>query len=534
MEMPSAPVPLAVMAERPVIIRLPDQTLMAVSMPDPGQDVVARASADNGATWSDTRVLLHLADGPWGWAGLEALADQDGEVHLFLLNDAGTGVIRTGEGQHVESMPRKRLDIWHSRSRGRGQSWAEPRCLWQGYTGALNSVVQLSSGRILLPFAHLTDRTWVRRGQGLETYTFVGQYDSTALYSDDQGATWQLSSTPLRVPAPDITYAYGAVEPVVVERADGLVWMLIRTQMGRFYESFSANGASWTTPRPSAILSSDSPAGLVRMEDGQIVLFWNNCLRHPYAYGGRQVLHAAVSTDQGRTWQGFREVARDPRRDEPPPSSGDHGTAYPFPCLVNQGKIAFATGQGEGRALTSLLDPEWLRGKTQECDFSAGLEEWSIFGTHGVELVPHPSRTGARVLQVRKPEEGWPAAAVWNFPMGARGRLRPLPRPGCGDLLLGLTDHFSPPFDLEDHYHNLYNLQLGAGGVKLVPGTWQWLRLDWDGDRRRCLVFLGGRRAAVLPLLRASPGACYLRLRAAAESIDPEGFLVEKVEVEVC
>src|SRR5690606_36601780 len=119
--------------------------------------------------------------------------------------------------------------------------------------------------------------------------------------------------------------SYGGVEPVVIEHLDGRVWMLIRTQMGRFYESHSNDrGNTWSPFVPSPITSSDSPAGLLRMPDDRLVLLWNNNRRHPYAQGSRQVLHAAVSEDDGRTWCGGREILRDPARNQPPPPGGDH------------------------------------------------------------------------------------------------------------------------------------------------------------------------------------------------------------------
>jgi len=167
----------------------------------------------------------------------------------------------------------------------RRETWRDPQRIWQGYTGALNSVIQLRSGRILLPFSYRTPRTWRNRGKGLDTFTFRGPFDCTLVYSDDNGDSWHLSSSSLKVTTPDIVSAYGAVEPVVLELDDGRVWMLIRTQLGRFYESYSGDGATWSEPRPTRILSSDSPAGLVRLTGGRIVLFWNKCLRFPYAYG---------------------------------------------------------------------------------------------------------------------------------------------------------------------------------------------------------------------------------------------------------
>ncbi len=144
---------------------------------------------------------------------------------------------------------------------------------------------------------------------------------------------------------------------MVLELEDRRVWMLMRTQMGRIYESFSDDGASWSKPRPSRFISSDSPAGILRLDDGRIVLFWNNCLRFPYAYGGRHVIHAAISDDDGDTWRGYREVGRDPLRNEPPPTKGDFGTAYPFPATTADNAVIVRTGQGEGRVRVIRMDP---------------------------------------------------------------------------------------------------------------------------------------------------------------------------------
>jgi hypothetical protein len=367
----------------------------------------------------------------------------------------------------------------------------------------------------------------------------MGQFDSTLVYSDDAGMTWHRSPTALKVQAPNLS-TYGAIEPVVIELKGGRVWMLIRTQLGRFYESFSSDGAVWSPPKPTSIISSDSPAGLVRLDDGRIVLFWNNSLRFPYAYGGRHVLPAAISEDQGRTWRGYREVAHDPLNHKPPPPSGDHGTAYPLPRLARDGKVIFSSGQGEGRRFSALLDPEWLYATSQQTDFSNGFGDWSTFGTKGVSLVPHPQKRSAQALSILKSDSVWPASAVWNFPAGATGRLRLrlLLKPGFEGLNIGLTDHYSVPFDPEDHFHNLYNFHVGRGGelmskVRLDANRWYNLELAWDGARRTCNVLLDGRSIEKLPLLREGAGVSYLRLRSTAEQTDHAGVLIEYVEANV-
>jgi len=399
-------------------------------------------------------------------------------------------------------------------------------------------MIQLHTGRILIPFAYRVPRTWQDRGKALDAFWYLGWNNSTVLYSDDGGDTWQLSYSELKVHTPSITY--GGVEPVVVELQDGHVWMLIRTQLGRFYQSFSKDGSVWSPPRPTLLLSSDSPAGLVRLTDGRIVLLWNKCLRFPYAYGGRHVLHAAISEDNGRTWIGQREIFRDPLRNEPPPPRGDHGTAYPFPRVLPDGKIIITTGQGEGRMSIIVMDPAWLYETQQETDFSADLEEWSTFGCKGVDLKPHPQKQNARVLAIKRIDQAWPARAVWNFPSGVKGRLwlKLSLQKGFGGVQVTLTDHFSVPFDPEDTLHSLCNMMIGpegelVGNKQMEIGQWYTLQLLWDCRFRSCEVFVDNRRVTSLPLLRESEGPCYLRLGSTAEEKESGGFLVENVKVEL-
>jgi hypothetical protein len=403
-------------------------------------------------------------------------------------------------------------------------------------------VIQTRSGRILLPFSYYTPRTWADRGTGLDAFTFTGSFECVVLGSDDGGESWALSN-PLRIPTPDITYAYGACEPVVLELKDGGVWMLIRGQTGRFWESRLAaeeDGLTWSRPTPTRIISSDSPAGLVRLDDGRIVLLWNACLRHPYAYGGRQVLHAAISSDEGETWRGVREVARDPLRHLPPPSSGDHGTAYPFPVVTADGAVLVCTGQGEGRTILARLAPEYLQETVQRTDFTDSLEDWSVFGTRGVGLAPHPEQRATQVLRLQRVDPEFPAAAVWNFPLGHTGHLRLRLRfePGTQGLLLGLTDHFSTPFDEEDLLNAVFAALLLpaddlAGGMRVEPDRWHELVLAWNQAGSACAIRLDHATIASLPRLRHGEGVCYLRLRTVATMPEAGGVLLESVEADV-
>lgn len=81
---------VATLERKPWIVLLPDGRLAAlyVREVDGFQEVPVRYSED-GLTWGKEVTLLKLPEEPGGWAGPVALVDHEGELHLFLLNDAG-------------------------------------------------------------------------------------------------------------------------------------------------------------------------------------------------------------------------------------------------------------------------------------------------------------------------------------------------------------------------------------------------------------------------------------------------------------
>ena len=523
--------------------RQPDGTLITFfSKKGEGesQDLYSRTSSD-GINWSELQLIGKIDKRVS--VGVP-LVTQDGEIHFFW------GARREG----VRS-----LDVWYCRSIDGRKKWMEPKCIFKGYgAGGPKRPIQLNTGRILFPLDYrLLEGTkwrtsWVEPGEGFDDFTYHGPFINASLYSDDQGKTFRLGAA-LRSPVPDFG-TYGANEPVALELKDGRIWMLMRTQMGRQYESFSDDGGiHWSTARPSRFISSDSPAELVRTHDGRIVIIWNNCLRFPYAYGGRHVLHAAISDDEGRTWRGFREVNRDPLRKSPPPERGDHGTGYSYAWETKDGNILLATRQ-DTRVMV-MVNPQWLYETNQLDDFTNAnnpeeiLDKWSVFGTKGVGLVNHPQKAEAKVLQVRKAEEGWAATAVRNFPIGKKGRLRLkiMFQEGFGGANISLTDHFSPPFDPEAEVHSLYTLYVSPdgrlnGASGLESKKWHLVNFIWDFAQGTCRVFIDSmsKPTVVLRQLKMlSDGACYLRLR--ASQLDPllklpkddTGLLVQFVDIAV-
>jgi hypothetical protein len=185
------------------------------------------------------------------------------------------------------------------------------------------------------------------------------------------------------------------------------------------------------------------------------------------------------------------------------------------------------------------FNPEWLCEAGRMTNFSSGAEGWNSFGTKGIEMVPHPKKTGARALRLRKPDADWPSAAVWNFPNGVRGRLQIRLKlyPGFAGARVGLTDHFSVPFDPEEPYHNLFNLNIGPEGAlqrsQMTPGQWHTLQLDWNCAKQECHVLVDGRPAETLAMRRQTTGVNYLRLTSTVDAVDTAGVLIESARARI-
>jgi hypothetical protein len=495
-------------------------------------------SRDGGVTWGEEEFEY---EGP---AAFLPLLDQDGEYHLFPMIERREGDGRTPAVDYF-------IDIWHMKTRNQGRTWEAPKMIFKGYVGSINGLAQLSNGRIVLPFAE-----WI--GDWPEGPP-VGANVSTIIYSDDGGDTWKQS--PSRLTAPCYTdfngSGYGACEPGIVELKDGRVYALVRTETGILYESYSTDGVQWEDLRPSRFLSSDAPVDFLRLPDGRLLVFWNGCEKPPRVegagvYGGRDALHAAISEDEGKTWRGYREIYRDPTRNDPPQRFGDRGTAYPFAYMGTLGKVIVASGQGRSDARL-MFDPGWLLETHQRDDFSQGLEGWSVFKsigpasrwwrnrTQGAVLVSHPDKAGAKALHIRRPNEHDGDGAIWNFPMGRKGHLKARLKLGKGfrGAVISLLDRFFDPQDPNGDSDAVFSLSIAEGGAislrnQLEEGRWYDLSFEWDLPGRTCVVSVDGKSTIWLkPSYRQVIGVNYVRFRSLASSVDPAGILIESVQVDV-
>jgi hypothetical protein len=507
--------------------------------PDLLQQCFGRWSEDGGRTWSKPQWLFDFPKTTGIRYDGISLVDRDGVLHLFGLDFHALDV-------PAADPAKSRMDLYHVTSPDLGKTWSPVQRIDFGHTtdGMCNTAIQLRSGRIIVPVPYLSART-------------TGKWISTCVYSDDGGKTWQRSKSDLVVDSGHRDVESGACEPVVLELKDGRVWMLIRTQTGYLYEAFSKDGGeTWSEPTQSRFIATNSPAHLLRLRDGRIILAWDNCSfgNLPGLRADRVIVTAAISDDEGKTWRGYREIARCIR---------SYALAYPWMVELQDGRVL--THIWFGSYMLSPFDPDWLCETSVKDDFSNGLDEWSILGTEGVTIADHPDKAGRKVLSLRKTNAEKAAAAVRNFPFGAQGRLDLSLRlePGFQGARLCLTDFYSlPPTERKGRF----GVRIRPDGVvqttggdgedvhtdATVPvGKWFTLSLLWDCRKKQCTVLLDGARIAeawqlLAPDLAEYPpnladgqrapeahGVCYLRIWSTAAGADEAGMMIESLRVRV-
>ena len=235
--------------------------------------VLLVTSADDGATWSDP---VAVVDPPGMTRAWDPCLWHDPTGRLWWTwtqSSPKPGEVWDGRGG-VWAMVTENSDA-------PTPQWNAPRRIADGV--ALNKFVATTAGEWLLPVA---------------LWWFYEQYPDLdpmrrpgVLASLDQGETWQWrGGVTVDERGPD--------EPMIVQKRDGTLWMLIRTLTG-IAEGFSMDdGVSWSRGRPSRLAGPGSRFHVRRLASGALLLV--NHLGNPDRK--RSHLTAMLSDDDGETW----------------------------------------------------------------------------------------------------------------------------------------------------------------------------------------------------------------------------------------
>ncbi len=237
----------------------------------PGEDhnnyVVVSTSDDQGKSWREVLVIDPDGPGPVRAFDPELWLSPDGRLFVFWAQAAGhegsvAGVWCVETDQPDQPRP----------------TWSEPRRLTDGIM--MCKPVVLSTGEWVLPAS-----TWRKTDDS-----------ARLIVSTDQGQTWTLRGA-CNVPADVRQFD----EHMLVERGDGSLWMLVRTNYGIGESVSTDRGKTWPELTPSDLPHPSARFFISRLKSGNLLLVKHGPLDRRT---GRSHLTAYTSADDGKTWDG--------------------------------------------------------------------------------------------------------------------------------------------------------------------------------------------------------------------------------------
>ncbi|MFN0165914.1 MAG: sialidase family protein [Bryobacteraceae bacterium] len=208
-----------------------------------------------------------------------------------------------------------------------GRTWSQPvKITLDGLTQGLDgAMISLRDGKrlVLVTYSQFLGSRFDKRGASWGSLGGVRFQSETeghfplaeacrAYYSDDNGRSWKANDGWIMGWRDREKITDAVTEPDLVERKDGSLLLVARSLTGRLYEASSEDrGHSWWPgAKPMSLMSSYSPARICRLpKTGDLMIVWNQQSRAEIRKGYRRSrLSTAISRDEGRTWEHFKNL----------------------------------------------------------------------------------------------------------------------------------------------------------------------------------------------------------------------------------
>ena len=175
-------------------------------------------------------------------------------------------------------------------SEDHGESWSWPRRLPETILGPVkNKPVLLENGELLC-------------GSSTEHDGWTVHFEITP----DAGRTWE------RIGPINSGEEFNAIQPTILQHADGRLQILCRSKEQRITTSWSEdNGRTWSKMTETELPNPNSGVDAVTLDDGRHLLVYNHTRRSAGEPRGRSLLNVAVSED-GENWHAAIVLENEP------------------------------------------------------------------------------------------------------------------------------------------------------------------------------------------------------------------------------
>lgn len=269
-------------------------------------------SNDLGLTWTEPQ------------QGRDPQGDLVGGTAVVRLEGHGVGAV----GIRPTDYPTRNM-IMFWRSEDGGNTWGEPvLASLPGFPSHMyqDVICRTSRGRIILPlYFGIGQGAWRAEDAPFPGGLYKGHFVSTdahyfdphfggcyIVYSDDDGRTWQMNRDGMLLIAIEYGSIFGACyEPSVAEVEPGKLIMMVRTGLGRLFQTWSEDeGETWSRLQPTSLAADHSPAQIRCIPSTQhLLIVWNQLGQDELHRGlNRQRLSCAISRNGGGVWEFFQNV----------------------------------------------------------------------------------------------------------------------------------------------------------------------------------------------------------------------------------
>ncbi len=521
-----------------------------------GEAIPYIVSYDNGTTWSELKSAQEKF--PKKYSGLPneapAIVYLPQAKKYILIQAIGDFFFMADELDGDWLIPSQDGKTWLGQ-----EIWANDRDqVYHLPKGLYRNPLELSTGRIIIATRH-------------------SKKGSQFLYSDDKGLTWQLSKGHIFVdaykePVFDLAprWRNSGVEASAVELKDGSLYCLVRSDQNFCYESTSTDGGdTWSEPKPSPFYGTLTMPTLGRLKNGKLICLWTNTAPLPElaheegstwedVFTNRGALHVAFSKDEGKTWDGYREVFIDALRDSPTfatePGKHDRSCHQAEFLELDDQRILISAGQHPLHRKMIIIEQDWVEERDRSEDFAtdglqninsyvfvppsyriqynrkSGIERVDSTGDGKLDAIKFGNLNDPSLQNDTPPTSDFHRSGVtWNFPKTWAGAVsfKLHFAEGSTGCHISLTDRMFNPCDTTTPLRGNFSIKLSPGSA--IGATTLQANCDYNVTLKfvdnKCNLYIGNaeKEAISIPCINPSPigGISYLHLISAANEQDP-------------